>query len=116
MDKPDTKNRITIYPVTRIEGHAKITIFCDDQGDVKDAQFHVNEFRGFEKSCEGRYFTEMPAMMARICGICPVSHSVSSAKAGEMIMRVVVPPTAHKLRKIIHMGLVISPALALLTE
>jgi len=65
---------ITIEPVTRIEGHAKITLQLDEQGQVYDARFHVTQVRGFEKFCEGRPFTEMPALMARICGICPVSH------------------------------------------
>ena len=66
--------RIVIDPVTRIEGHAKISIFMDDAGNVSDAVFHVVEFRGFEKFCEGRPFDEMPGITPRICGICPVSH------------------------------------------
>ena len=66
--------RIVIDPVTRIEGHAKISIYLDDAGNVSDAEFHVVEFRGFEKFCEGRPYTEMPGITPRICGICPVSH------------------------------------------
>ena len=66
--------RIVIDPVTRIEGHAKISIFLDDAGNVSDAEFHVVEFRGFEKFCEGRPYAEMPGITPRICGICPVSH------------------------------------------
>ena len=66
--------QITIDPITRIEGHGKITIQLDEQGKVVDARFHVTQFRGFEKLCEGRPFYEMPSLMARICGICPVSH------------------------------------------
>jgi NAD-reducing hydrogenase large subunit len=62
---------ILIDPVTRIEGHAKITLHLDEAGRVEDARFHVTQFRGFEKFCEGRPFSEMPALMARICGICP---------------------------------------------
>ena len=65
---------ITIDPVTRIEGHAKITIHLDDTGKVEDARLHVTQVRGFEKFCEGRPFYEMPSLMARICGICPISH------------------------------------------
>jgi coenzyme F420-reducing hydrogenase alpha subunit len=65
---------IVIDPVTRIEGHAKISIFLDDAGEVADARFHVVEYRGFEKFCEGHPFTEMAGITARICGICPVSH------------------------------------------
>jgi NAD-reducing hydrogenase large subunit len=104
MDKHLPPNTIMISPVTRIEGHAKITIMLDDNSQVKDAQFHVNEFRGFEKFCEGRYFTEMPAITPRICGICPVSHSVASAKACEMIMGITVPYTGNLLRRMIHLG------------
>ncbi len=72
---------ITIDPVTRIEGHSKITIQLDEAGEVKDAHVHVTQFRGFEKIVEGRPVHEMPSIMARICGICPVSHLVASAKA-----------------------------------
>ena len=78
--------RIVIDPVTRIEGHAKITIHLDDAGKVADARFHVAEFRGFEKFCEGRPFWEMPGITARICGICPVSHLIASSKAGDAIL------------------------------
>ncbi len=100
--------KIIINPVTRIEGHASITIDLDSKGKVADAHFHVNEFRGFEKFCEGRPFTEMPNIAPRICGICPVSHAVSSAKACEDIMRVTVPPAATLLRRVIHLGQIIS--------
>ncbi len=72
--------KITIEPVTRIEGHAKVTIHLDDKGDVTHAYLHVNEFRGFEKFCEGRMVFEMPYITPRICGICPVSHMLASAK------------------------------------
>ena len=93
---------ITIDPVTRIEGHAKITIFVDDAGNVEDAQFHVTQFRGFEKLIEGRPFSEMPGIMARICGICPVSHLVASAKACDALLAVDIPPTAAMLRRIMN--------------
>ena len=73
--------RITIEPVTRIEGHAKVTIHLDEQGAVDQAFLHINEFRGFEKFCEGRLFYEMPLITERICGICPVSHHLASVKA-----------------------------------
>ena len=85
---------IVIDPVTRIEGHSKITIHLDDAGRVTDTQFHVTQLRGFEKFCEGRPFYEMPSITARICGICPISHLLTSAKACEAIMSVRVPPTA----------------------
>jgi NAD-reducing hydrogenase large subunit len=95
---------ITIDPVTRIEGHAKITIQLDDAGVVQDAKFHITQFRGFEKLCEGRPFYEMPSLMARICGICPVSHLVASAKACDAIMAVQIPRTAANLRRIINLA------------
>jgi NAD-reducing hydrogenase large subunit len=96
--------RIVIDPVTRIEGHAKISIFMDDAGNVSDAEFHVIEFRGFEKVCEGRPFHEMPGITQRICGICPVSHTLASAKAGDALMAVNIPPTADKLRRVMNLG------------
>jgi NAD-reducing hydrogenase large subunit len=92
--------RIVIDPVTRIEGHAKITIHVADDGSVADAVFHVTEFRGFERMFEGRPLWEMPAIMARVCGICPVSHLTASAKAGDRILGVQVPPAAVKLRRL----------------
>ncbi|MCU0784463.1 MAG: Ni/Fe hydrogenase subunit alpha [Verrucomicrobia bacterium] len=99
--------RIVIDPMTRIEGHAKISIFLDEEGNVSDAEFHVVEFRGFEKFCEGRPFSEMPGITARICGICPVSHLLASAKAGDALMAVSVPPAADKLRRLMNLGQII---------
>ena len=96
--------QILINPVTRIEGHAKITIKLDDQGEVEDAQFHVTQFRGFEKFCEGRPFTEMPSLTARTCGICPVSHLMASAKACDALLAVEIPPTAAKLRRLMNLA------------
>lgn len=93
---------LTIEPVTRIEGHAKITIALDDDGRVSDARFHVTEFRGFEKFCIGRSFREMPSITARICGICPVSHALASAKAGDAILGVRIPPAAARLRRLMN--------------
>ena len=92
---------ITIAPVTRIEGHAKITVHLDSDGNVSDARFHVNEFRGFEKFCEGRLLWEMPGITSRICGICPASHLITSAKAGDEIFAVDIPPTAELLRRLL---------------
>jgi NAD-reducing hydrogenase large subunit len=107
-------NQIVIDPVTRIEGHAKITLHLDDDGQVGNARFHVTEFRGFEKFCEGRPFREMPAITARICGICPVSHLLVSAKAGDSLLAVEIPESAEKLRRLMHFGqLVQSHALSL---
>lgn len=98
---------VVIDPVTRIEGHAKISIFLDDQGEVSDARFHVVEYRGFEKFCEGRPFTEMAGITARICGICPVSHLIASAKTGDKILAVKVPPAGDKLRRMMNLGQII---------
>src|ERR1035437_4938197 len=95
---------ITIDPVTRLEGHGKITIMLNDQGEVADAHFHVTQVRGFEKFSEGRPFYEMPSLMARICGICPVSHLIASAKACEAIMAVKIPHTAAQLRRMLNLA------------
>ena len=92
---------VTIEPVTRIEGHARITLMLDDSGRVGDARLHVTELRGFEKFCLGRSYREMPAITARICGICPVSHSLAAAKAGDAIKGVRIPSTAEKLRRLL---------------
>ncbi len=99
--------RVVIDPVTRIEGHAKISIFLDDAGNVADAKFHVVEFRGFEKFCEGRPLGEMPGITPRICGICPVSHLLASAKACDAILAVSIPPTAAKLRRLMNLGQIV---------
>ncbi len=96
--------QIVIDPVTRIEGHARITIQLDDQGYVRDALFHIDQFRGFEKLCEGRPFYEMPSLMARICGICPVSHLMASSKACDQILAVKIPPAAVKLRRLLNLA------------
>jgi NAD-reducing hydrogenase large subunit len=99
--------KITIEPVTRIEGHAKVTIHLNDQGNVEHAYMHVNEFRGFEKFCEGRMYFEMPSITPRICGICPVSHHLASAKAGDAVIGATPPRPASLLRELMHMGQVI---------
>ena len=95
---------IVIDPVTRIEGHSKITLFLNESGAVTDAQFHVTQFRGFEKFCEGRPLTEMPSLMARTCGICPVSHLIAASKACDQLLAVDIPPTAAKLRRILNLA------------
>jgi NAD-reducing hydrogenase large subunit len=95
---------ITIDPVTRIEGHSKITLQLDDRGEVAEAYFHVTQFRGFEKLCVGRPFYEMPYLMERICGICPVSHLLASAKACDALLAMKVPRPAGKLRRILELA------------
>lgn len=99
--------KITIEPVTRIEGHAKVTIHMKDNGTVDHAYMHVNEFRGFEKFCEGRLYFEMPQITPRICGICPVSHHLASAKAGDALTGQTPPRPASLLRELMHMGQII---------
>ncbi len=95
---------VTIEPVTRIEGHARITLQLGDSGEVEDAKFHLTQFRGFEKFCEGRPYREMPALTARTCGICPVSHVIASNKACDHLLSVSIPPTGEKLRRIINLA------------
>jgi NAD-reducing hydrogenase large subunit len=94
--------RITIEPVSRIEGHAKVTIQLDDAGNVADTQFQVTQVRGFEKFTEGRPYYEMPGITSRICGICPISHQLAASKACDAIMAVRIPKAAKLLRELIH--------------
>jgi NAD-reducing hydrogenase large subunit len=94
--------KITIEPVSRIEGHARITIHLGEDGEVSRTQFHVTQVRGFEKFTEGRPYYEMPGITARICGICPVSHLLASSKACDAIMAVRIPPAAAAIREAIH--------------
>src|ERR1039458_1107153 len=98
------RQTIVIDPVTRIEGHSKISIHLDEEGNVEEAHFHVTQFRGFEKFCEGRPFSEMPSLMARICGICPVSHLIASAKACDAILAVRIPEGAGRLRRVLNLA------------
>jgi NAD-reducing hydrogenase large subunit len=97
----------TIDPVSRIEGHAKITLHLDEVGEVADARFHVTEFRGFEEFCRGRPLAEMPALTARTCGICPVSHLLASAKATDAIQAVTIPPAARLQRQLANLGQIV---------
>jgi len=101
------KQKIIIDPVTRIEGHAKITIDLNELGEVDDARIHVTQFRGFEKICEGRLYSEMPAMTSRTCGICPVSHAIASTKACDDILSIVPPQAGINLRKIINLAQIV---------
>jgi len=98
------EQRITIEPVTRIEGHARISLMLNQAGAVSDARFQVTQFRGFERFIEGRPFYEMPALTARTCGICPISHELASAKACDQLLAVIIPETAKKLRRILNLG------------
>lgn len=96
--------QVVIEPISRIEGHGKISITLDEAGRVADARLHVTQYRGFEKFCEGRPYYEMPSLVERICGICPVSHSLASAKACDRILGVQAPEVALKLRRLLNCG------------
>jgi NAD-reducing hydrogenase large subunit len=98
---------VVIDPITRIEGHSKITIQLDARGEVADAHFHVTQFRGFERITQGRPVHEMPSIMARICGICPVSHLIASSKAVDDIMAVEPSPTGADLRRVVNLGQIV---------
>ncbi len=98
------RKTIEINPVSRIEGHGKVTIQLDESGNVADTKFNVTQFRGFEKFCEGRVFWEMPVITPRICGICPVSHHLASAKACDAILGAELTRPAKLLRELMHMG------------
>jgi F420-non-reducing hydrogenase large subunit len=94
--------RIKIDPITRLEGHGKIDIFLDDQGEVANCYFMVPELRGFEKFCQGRPVEEMPRITTRICGVCPEAHHMASAKACDAVYHVEIPSTAKKLRELLY--------------
>ena len=99
MVKVQLEKTITINPITRIEGHAKVNILLNKDDSVREAIFKVVDFRGFEKFTEGRPFYEMPSITSRACGICPVSHLLASAKACDAIVGVNPPKTAIMLKK-----------------
>ena len=99
--------KITIEPVTRVEGHGKVTIQLDDAGKVTQSRFHVVEFRGFERFVQGRPYWEAPVLVQRLCGICPVSHHLAAAKAMDVIVGTGpkgLTPTAEKIRRLMHYG------------
>jgi NAD-reducing hydrogenase large subunit len=102
-----TTRKITIDPVTRVEGHGRVTIHLDEYGQVKDSFFHIVEFRGFERFIQGHPYWEAPVLVQRLCGICPVSHHLAAAKAIDQIVGVDpndLSPTATKLRRLMHYG------------
>ncbi|MFC1733277.1 Ni/Fe hydrogenase subunit alpha [candidate division KSB1 bacterium] len=96
--------RYTIDPITRLEGHGKIEIFCNDDGDVDNVYFQVPELRGFEKFCEGRPVEELSQIVTKICGVCPGCHHMASGKAADAVYGVEPPPTAKKLRELFYMA------------
>lgn len=100
--------KIVIDPVTRVEGHGKVTIRLNAAGDVEDARFHIVEFRGFERFIRGRMYWEVPVIIQRLCGICPVSHHLAAAKAMDIVAGVDrLTPTAEKMRRLMHYGQVL---------
>ncbi len=94
--------KVTIDPITRLEGHGKIEIFLDDAGNVADAYLQIPELRGFEKFCQGRPVEEMPRITSRICGVCPEAHLLASAKAGDAVYNMEPPRTAKMLRELLY--------------
>lgn len=96
--------RITIDPITRLEGHGKIEIFLDDEGEVANTYFQIPELRGFERFCVGRPVEEMPLLTNRICGVCPEAHHMAAAKAADAAYKVTPPSAAKKLRELLYMA------------
>jgi NAD-reducing hydrogenase large subunit len=99
--------KIIIDPVTRVEGHGRVTIHLDEYGQVKESFFHIVEFRGFERFIQGHPYWEAPALVQRLCGICPVSHHLAAAKAIDQIVGIDpedLSPTATKIRRLMHFG------------
>jgi F420-non-reducing hydrogenase large subunit len=96
----DNKRTITIEPITRLEGHGKIEIFLNDEGNVQDAYFQTVELRGFEKFCQGRPVEEMPRITTSFCGVCPWAHHIASTKALDDVFKVQPPPAAKKIREL----------------
>ena len=106
--EPQTLRRIAIEPVTRVEGHGKVTILLDEDNHVHQVRLHIVEFRGFEAFIEGRPYTEVPVTVQRLCGICPVSHHLAAAKAMDVVAGYgPLTPTAEKLRRLLHYGQIV---------
>ena len=102
---PETLRRVAIDPVTRVEGHGKVTLLLDDDNKVHQVRLHIVEFRGFEKFIQGRPYWEVPVMVQRLCGICPVSHHLAASKAMDIIVGGArLTPTAEKIRRLMHYG------------
>lgn len=103
----DNLKRIVIDPVTRVEGHGKVTLLLDQDNHVQQARLHIVEFRGFERFIQGRPYWELPVLVQRLCGICPVSHHLAAAKAIDQLVGVNpedLTPTADKIRRLLHFG------------
>ena len=101
---PEKLKRVAIEPVSRVEGHGKVTLLLDENNKVEQVRLHIVEFRGFEKFIEGRPYWEVPVMVQRLCGICPVSHHLAASKAMDQIVGATLTPTAEKIRRLMHYG------------
>jgi NAD-reducing hydrogenase large subunit len=101
---PEQLRRVAIDPLSRVEGHGKVTLLLDEDDRVQQVRLHIVEFRGFEKFIQGRPYWEVPVMVQRLCGICPVSHHLAAAKAMDMIVGSRLTPTAEKVRRLMHYG------------
>jgi NAD-reducing hydrogenase large subunit len=101
---PENLRRVAIDPVSRVEGHGKVTLLLDENDRVRQVRLHIVEFRGFEKFVQGRPYWEAPVMVQRLCGICPVSHHIAASKAMDMVVGATLTPTAEKVRRLMHYG------------
>ena len=99
--------RVVIEPLSRVEGHGKVTLLLDEAGQVQQARLHIVEFRAFEKFIQGRPYWEVPVMVQRLCGICPVSHHLAACKALDRVVGATLTPTAEKIRRLMHYGQVL---------
>lgn len=109
-DNQDKLKRVVIDPVSRVEGHGKVTLLLDENNKVKQARLHIVEFRGFERFIQGRPYWELPVLVQRLCGICPVSHHLAAGKAIDQLVGIDpenLPPSADKLRRLLHFGQVL---------
>ncbi len=105
MEAKDAIKRVIIEPVTRVEGHGKVSLYLDENNKVQQARLHIVEFRGFERFVQGRPYWEVPVLVQRLCGICPVSHHLAAAKAMDIIVGgEKLTPTAEKMRRLMHYG------------
>ena len=103
--RPETLRRVAIDPVSRVEGHGKVTILLDENNKIHQVRLHIVEFRGFERFIQGRPYWEVPVMVQRLCGICPVSHHLAASKALDVMLGIKqITPTAEKVRRLMHYG------------
>src|SRR5450759_2254012 len=104
-EHPEGLRRVAIDTVSRVEGHGKVTILLDEQNQVRQVRLHIVEFRGFERFIQGRPYWEVPVMVQRLCGICPVSHHLAASKALDQVVGATrLTPTAEKIRRLMHYG------------